>query len=745
MVGCAGMLAALPAAAQEFSVPRMEDEDPSADEPPPRGNKRGRLDEDDPHGAQDDGTTADLTGGNKRVRKDGGAPAVELTPDASVPSADASRPAPPPAPADAGAALPPPPPPRVDSLPPPPPPVDMPPPTGAAAGVLRHARQSVVLTPATYEDLLAEWEKRRALLKDSPAAAQKQLLNVLSALRALGGGAPGGAQAPDIATALVMEAHELADKLEADRALAVADVAVAMAPSLPATHLALARARYLKAPGDTGPVAAALWGALQAETTDLRFTIRWLLAAAVALVGTLFMMLLGLAATLGLRRLNLLAHDAGHILPVHMRGGASTVLAATLLCIPLVLRAGPVAAGIWFLLVMWRYFEGAERALAALAILCTAALPLGINAAAPLVVFPTTHVAALYLGQSDAGQARAVRPRVDEAPVDAVSLGVSGLMHKRAGDLAAARSALEHALRLEPKAGWTHVNLGCVYASMGEMDRAQMEFERAAELNPADALALHNAATLHALMGRTGAAREAWEAAERVNHQAAQAYRDRAAGSFPKPHNVAFVDAPAPAVALLAAALQPTPASDAVAAEAWAFLSPQVTRALWPGVVLLALLLLALAQLLSTRWPPATACRRCGSPACRSCDGKDVDRFHCAQCYNAFMVRGARVEAALKIRKDVQIRRHRNRRQFLTRLLSALWGGAGLLFAGFPVRGAVLGFLFTLAALIGGASVFLPDAVGVGPDASWVRMAVPALVLILTWLVGLLLSFRSET
>jgi hypothetical protein len=137
----------------------------------------------------------------------------------------------------------------------------------------------------------------------------------------------------------------------------------------------------------------------------------------------------------------------------------------------------------------------------------------------------------------------------------------------------------------------------------------------------------------------------------------------------------------------------------------------------------------------------AVACARCGAPACRTCDGRDTDHIHCAPCYSAFVVRGAKVEVSLKIRKDVQIRRYRFRRAWAIRLLSMLWGGSGLLLGGLTTTGALLACLFGILALGGLAVGLLPDMFHVGSGVMLLRLAMLAVPAALVWLVGVAVAF----
>jgi len=715
------------------------------------GKKGSKPDEEDPNGEQDDGEAVEI-GPNGKVRKvkpgapelagDDGDPLNQereprtkpklpdpvVTPPPPVAAPDAGVPAPPP---DAGVARPAPPPLELTSN------------TGVGGSNLQKARQSVQVTTLTYADLVAAWDKRR-LAKD-PAAAQRELMAVLLIFRALGGGAPEGAQAFDLALALVDEAHAALERLELDRAVQLSDAAVILGPSVSATHMMVARARWAKAPGELGPPASAIWMAVKTEASDLRSVLRWLFGLGVALGLSIMALLMGMALLAGGRRLPLLFHDVGHLFPAFFRGPLTSAVALAVILLPVVVGAGPLVCALWWLTFCWLYLEQAERIVGVVAALLTAAVPFLMDVTAPVLLFPSSDANAQYLAQTDLGRTAAVAPQVERAAKDLVGKAVSGLVHKRLGNLELARERFEDALRLEPRIAWLHVNLGCVFASQGHIDRAQMEFERAAEIDPQDVLALHNAATLHNLMNRIGAARDAWDAAEKINHLQAQGYRDRSTGPLPKPHNIAFVDAPVPQDLLTAGALRSTPESEAVADDLWRRVCPWVPRPLYPALVLMLLLFWAALAAIALKFPAARTCRKCGGAACRSCDGKDVDRNHCAQCFNAFLVRGARVEAALKIRKDLQVRRYRIRQRLMLRGISVLVAGGGQLLAGMPVRGAVLLWVFSLGvSTVVLTTLALPDPLGVGHGIMVLRAGIALVPVVIAWLVSLIIAFRAD-
>jgi hypothetical protein len=67
----------------------------------------------------------------------------------------------------------------------------------------------------------------------------------------------------------------------------------------------------------------------------------------------------------------------------------------------------------------------------------------------------------------------------------------------------------------------------------------------------------------------------------------------------------------------------------------------------------------------------------------------------CGQCVNVFQRRGV-VDPRDRLRKEEQVRRHARLHEVVTRILAVIGGGAGHLWDGAPVTGALalLGLLF---------------------------------------------------
>jgi tetratricopeptide (TPR) repeat protein len=105
------------------------------------------------------------------------------------------------------------------------------------------------------------------------------------------------------------------------------------------------------------------------------------------------------------------------------------------------------------------------------------------------------------------------------------------------------------------------------------------------------------------------------------------------------------------------------------------------------------LAVLALCALLVRRWRGPKAftlhCGRCGTPFCRLCHLGQVSGGLCSQCYHLFVVRDG-VSGPARNRKMGEVQGAEGRRDRVFRVLSVLSPGTGQIYGGWALRGAVL-------------------------------------------------------
>lgn len=544
----------------------------------------------------------------------------------------------------------------------------------------------IVPVATSHAKLMALWTQRREALRDSDLsrveAAQQALL---AARRELG-----IENLQDLAAAEVREARRaLAANLPAD-ALSHATVAAALAPDYPDAHLALARARFAQAPGEPGAVLAAVGDAFGAARRDPPTARAFAADSAAAALAAAFTGALAIALLLFARHLRFFLHDVHH-LPL-LRGAAPVqagFLALVLVATPLAFGLGPFAAAAVALLAVWLYLSVAERLVATAALAALLALPWAAGEAARLTAWTGTvaeEVDALERGALPDDVADAVAARAAAAPAPAELYAALGRHYKRRGALDEALRWYRTAAGASERSAGVQVNVGNVLFLQGDAEGAKAAYLAATDRAQGDLAVLAAAHyNLSKLYLRTSDMEKSAAARDKAEREAPELLR-RYGSDDDYSANRYLIDVPVDGgeVAALARA---DDGADAVAGWARALLAGRLPRAAWPlgGVALVGgLWLLSLA---GRKLGAARECEKCGGPACHRCDAGAAEL--CGQCVNVYLKKGV-VDARDRLRKEAQVRRNARLGQLAARALAVAAGGAGPLWAGAAVKGALL-------------------------------------------------------
>jgi hypothetical protein len=646
-------LAPWPTLAQVQAPPPVDEDDPAAAPPPPAP----------PRPAPAPAATS----------------APGKAPDGKPLSATARDPSPEPGPAPdpTAAGVP-------DTLPAPPPPPPPPPRE-------RPAARAIEPVTVSFGSLLARWADRRAALREQdPARASAAAAAILDVKRLLAIENLTWLAASEVR----LSSAALAANLPGE-AVGHAEVACKLAPDLADAHLALARARLARAPGDPWPALAALGDALAAAAREPHTRRAFYGDLAAAALAALFTAAAATVALLLLRSLRLFLHDFHH-LPL-LRGSAAVqagFLGVVLLAVPLAFGLGPLLVLATALLAAWLYLSLAERAVATAAILALTAMPYLAEGVAVATTWTGTLAEEVYElehGALDDRQVADLVARVGEAPPPAVAAAL-GRHFKRRGDLAAALRWYGAAARADGRAAEIAVNVGNVKFLQGDLDGAKASYLQAADRAGGDltvqAAAHYNLSKVY-LRGS--------------DIEKSSAARDRAEqedGAFLRRHgadddfsaNRYLVDVPVPEAKVRALVAEDGTAralGDAVRSR----LAGPLPRGAWPWVPLGLLGLLWALAAAARAIDPSRTCEKCGRPACRRCDAGGGPL--CGQCVNVYVKKGV-VDARDRLRKEAQVLRHRRVRQVTARILAVVGGGAGHVFHGLTGRGfaALVGLLF---------------------------------------------------
>lgn len=627
---------------------------------------------------------------------------------------------------------------------------------------------------------LEKWDARAVSVRKGEVAKAKKLINdVDEALLDFGvQGVSGGIQAPATANALLLEGRRALAEGSIEEATALVDAAERAAPDLVAVHSQ--RAHVLWAAGDLGGTLNALVHGARAHARDPLTASQLAVRALAVLLAGIVLVVVLLAALAGLPALRLLSFDLLHVLPKGAHGGQVLALVVIGAVAPLVVGAGPVFGALWILSLAWLYLSTRERVLTAVVAVACLALPFGVDALARLASFPGSRVDRAHRALFDAhaeplrlalwAQAAPAALQTKPAPLaeapgakagapieiapppmpifddralqslDAYELAALAMWHKREGRLPVARVLLEKITARYPDAAFAHGELGVVNALEGNESVALVELGKALTADPGAHAAAFDASVLHYRGGRTEKAESAVAPVAKSAPALLNAFRRTTyrAPDQSVTHNRAFVDVYPPPLALLESGLASTSESQSTAESlARPLLHGQLgTRA----AMFLAAFPLAWLVLLALRKKiaPCQGCVRCGHPASRRVDGKDVPADTCSQCFHAFVSTRSRIDAGVKLRKEREIMTRRTRLGRAILLLGLVFPGAGHILAGATVRGLVFAMLHTMgvgALLFASGTIPMPQLAG--PWSPTAPLVACAVVVALVWLLSL--------
>ncbi len=583
-------------------------------------------------------------------------------------------------------------------------------------------------------DLLTVWERwTEARKKPDPAAAEQGRKDLLKLRDEI--------SATDIDTfsaSLVRESQEKLKAQDLSGAVKLAEAAAMLSPNLPYAHFALADAYARKDVTSVGGYVGEIKAGIGAMVRDPRF---WRPALGnLAAVGMLALLATGMAvvAVLFGRRVRYALHDFHHLFPRGAGRWQSLVLAAAVLATPVLLQVGVLPVLLLLFGAMALYLTMAERAVVAGLLALAGLIPLAAGQFAQATAFAGTVAEDVYVlerGSFTADEAAArIQARHAAKEATFAELFALGRYQARRGQLDDAATSYKAAAALRQRNALLLTNYGNVLLAAGDLDAATRLYQEAQQADPRLAAAPYNLALLYRHLARglpdaqVGAqlqrARETMEQAQALD-------RDLVGRDVPPDDrllvNLLLLSPPLPKAELMSLA-------DGKAAGAR--VEDQLDRILTGTTGMTARVYPVALALLFFLWGYARdrvqatkSCDKCGRPVCRRCD-PDLGRgaFMCSQCTNVFARKGV-VPEPLRVRKQAEVQRHKTWMGRVAMTLGAVVSGAGHLFSGLPIRGALYSFLFLLAL----SAVVLRDGVLRAPygDAPAYLKLVPVVVLIL--------------
>ncbi len=507
----------------------------------------------------------------------------------------------------------------------------------------------------------------------------------------------------------ISEAKEAAG--DSGAAVEMAVTAAELAPELPSAWTGLAEAYFSADPSEIGRYTGALKTALMLQLRDPRYARPMLADIAttflLALVGTAIAVLLVLLLKRGFYFL----YDFHFLFPRAAARWQTNALAVILLIMPIVFRFGVVPSLLALFAAVTLYLSMAERVVAAVLIGLLGFIPLAGGWVTRATAFAGTRAEELYIlergGSGTEALASELSTLAAEDKASFAELTVLGRYELRRGRIEASIEHLKKALTIRPTDISARVNLGVALMINGDLENPKALFTNAKTDAPTLAAAPYNLARLYQRRLATFGERAAGEA-DSATGELFEAHRrdpsisvttdEPKPGDGPIEGNEVLMTVPLPNSELMALATLGDAPKRVTSQLSQMILgdAPEGIAPFYPG--LLAALVLGLG-FLATPLRAAKVCSKCGRPVSRRGD-PDVSpgSLMCTQCVNVFAKKNV-VATSQKVRKQLEVARYQSRMERIGTVLGLLFSGMGHVFAGWPVRGTVYGFIFLVALL----------------------------------------------
>jgi tetratricopeptide (TPR) repeat protein len=518
--------------------------------------------------------------------------------------------------------------------------------------------------------------------------------------------------------ALINEAKVALEAKDGARAIQLAEAAAQLSPDLVAAHWMRVRVYYETDWTQITAIGAALSDLVGAQIGQFRNLLsllsRLLMLLGIALMGTVGAFVL----IQSIKYFRYPAFDFASLMPRFFGTGEMLIVLTMLVSMPLVLGLGLAVTAGAALTLIYAYQSSRERAVSTVVLILMAVGPGIVHLAAPVVTFHGSLADSMATAISEAFAFQAeerLRAHAEGAGRrDFDTAMVLANLERRRGDLTGAELHYRRALDASPQSPHARNNLGTIQYLLGQREAAKVSFTQARNQRIAEPFL--NLASIEAENGDFDTAKSYLEQARKIDEPLTVAYT-RLDSSVPISKKL--LEAPLEQSLLWLRLFDAdTKESLAVTSQIWrtvgGYVPPIVGLFVMVGLLAIAVMLHRRSDRLST------PCPKCGIPADRGSPA-----HYCSQCHSVFLT-AVTVEPGLRRAKEEEVRRFQRRKRIVERILSML-AGVGQLYAGQPIVGMILVFLFLLA--IG--NIVFADYLSVHPWSVWIDPTAS-----FTWSVG---------
>lgn len=443
-----------------------------------------------------------------------------------------------------------------------------------------------------------------------------------------------------------------------------------------------------------------------------------------------------LALALFIRYGRSMAHDFRERLSTLFTGGSVSVLAFTLLFLPLFVWLGPTWLAFYWFAIFFGYAEWPERAAIIVLLILVALLPIAVDLASHRIAGVDSPVVAAAISSADqAYQPDALR-RLEEliavVPDDATLHVLMGNLLAFEGLDDQANVHYRRAVQLRPRYAGAHVNLGNLLFLNNEFQAAMTAYEKAEAHDPSLATAFYNHSVAAGETYRFDLQAQMLEKARAAD----RAFVERTTRN-PPPQKIVMYKPSVDEAWEVSERMAARPAARAMFGNYSSF--DPLRSASNPISIgaLLSLLLAVLLYLLRRANGYANACIKCGRTFCPRCKSARESTTYCTQCIHIYLKRDG-VSLDTKRQKLEEVSDHQSGMTIRNRLFATFLPGSAQMLEGRTTRGVIGVFLFALF-------VFMAVLVGrlgpaLGPSAEVAQMLVRVASIVLAVLMWFFLS-----
>jgi tetratricopeptide (TPR) repeat protein len=544
----------------------------------------------------------------------------------------------------------------------------------------------IVPPSGKMEDIARLWEERRQhIVERNFSQAQDSLEDLFELKEDLD-----VRNLYHMANALIREARHAQKAKDGDRAKALIDASIAMAPDLYSAHAAKASIVFSDSPFKIGAVSNSLiegtkvaWGEPFSKNRLLvNLIIGLVLGLALAAVIFIFIEVL--------RYLRLFLHDFHHLFPKGVASFQTAFVGILVVLLPVIFRLGIIPLLLWLALIVWFYQQPMERIITILVLVLFAVFPLSIRWMVAGLHMPETIVKDLVtLEKGLASQENLARLKSlqVEQPDNHVLLAVLAHYHKRIGELEVASDLFDEALAIKPNSAILLNNVGNVHFLMKKLDTASDYYNRAIQESPDLAVPRYNLSRIEFARADLKKGNEHRSEALRLGQEHVRKLMDRARSGKA---NVVVADLPIPEEWLLTQANGKNKHREERATQyfwqAWGGIG---SYKMFPYIQGAIAIFFGILLLVKRKFNFCCGCMRCGRPVCRRCSAELRDNSLCSQCFFTY-TKKEQVDAASKIAKEIKVRQYRQRKESIARGITFIIPGAGQLLKDRTLKGILI-------------------------------------------------------